>query len=183
MSTATEHRPAGTPVMLPPGGGREITGVGGRLLVAHGHPAFASAFEMRIPPGFDVGAHVHNDAEEVFFVLEGELDVLCFEPVDRSVADWHDWRTESGDSYLRGGPGAFMYVPAGYPHAFGNPTDSPVRMFFQSTVAGGHENYFDEMAEILRTAEGNPDPGAIAELRRRYDIDQLTTMNPGTTVQ
>ena len=27
-------------------------------------------------PGFDVGAHRHAEAEEIFYILEGELD-LC----------------------------------------------------------------------------------------------------------
>lgn len=40
-----------------------------------------SSFECVIGPGYDVGAHVHTRNEEVFFVLEGELDILAFEPV------------------------------------------------------------------------------------------------------
>jgi oxalate decarboxylase/phosphoglucose isomerase-like protein (cupin superfamily) len=65
-----------------------------------------------------VGAHVHSRGEEVFLVLEGEIDLLAFEPADRSVGDWHDWMSASGRRFLRGGPGAFMHVPAGVPHAF-----------------------------------------------------------------
>jgi len=33
-----------------------------------------------IGPGFDVGAHLHRNAEELFYVLEGQLDLLAFEP-------------------------------------------------------------------------------------------------------
>jgi oxalate decarboxylase/phosphoglucose isomerase-like protein (cupin superfamily) len=40
-----------------------------------------SMFEVvDIGPGFDVGAHVHRNAEELFYVLEGQLDLLAFEP-------------------------------------------------------------------------------------------------------
>lgn len=53
-----------------------------RLLVAHDHPAYASTFEMEVAPGFDIGAHVHRNGEEMFFVLEGELDILCFAHAD-----------------------------------------------------------------------------------------------------
>lgn len=148
----------GAPLMLPPDGGRIIGGgaVHARLLVAHDHPAYASTFEMQVAPGFDVGAHVHRNGEEMFFVLEGELDILCFEPLDRTEGDWHQWQDKSGTVYLRGGPGAFMYVPPGTPHAFANRTTDPVRMFFQSSVQGGHENYFAELGELLRRSEGNP---------------------------
>ena len=85
----------------------------------------------------------------------------------------------TGQTFLRGGPGAFMWVPPGTPHAFANTTDLPVRMFFQSSVPGGHENYFAELADILRAADGPPDQAAIIDLRQRYHIDQLTDMADG----
>lgn len=47
-----------------------------------------SMFEADIPPGFDVGAHLHGEAEEVFYILEGELDLLAFEPRNRAAGDW-----------------------------------------------------------------------------------------------
>lgn len=171
----------GTPVMLPADGGRVIGGgaVHARLLVAHDHPAYASTFEMRVAPGFDVGAHVHRDGEEMFFVLEGELDILCFEPLDRTIGNWHQWQDRSGQVYLRGGPGAFMYVPPGTPHAFANPTTDPVRMFFQSSVRGGHENYFAELGELLHESGGRPGPSAVRDLEAKYGTEQITAMLTG----
>ena len=168
-------------VMLAPGRGRRIVGRGldATVKVTTSAGAFASSFEIVVPPGYDVGAHVHTHGEEVFFVLEGELDVFAFEPMDRSVGDWHEWESAAGQRYLRGGVGAFLYVAPNTPHAFGNSTDRPVRMFFQSSAPGGHENYFDELAEILRMSPGKPDPAAIAALRRRYDIEQLTALDDG----
>ena len=70
-------------------------------------------------------------------VLEGGLDLLCFEPLDRTVGDWHHWRDRSGRTHLRGGSGAFLYVPPGVPHAFVNPGRDPARMFFRSSVHAG----------------------------------------------
>ena len=72
-----------------------------------------------------------------------------------------------------------MFVPPGVPHAFGNPTDSPSRMFFQSSVPGGHEHYFEELAAILAASDGAPDQTEIEDLRRRYDIEQLTPLAGG----
>jgi len=159
-------------IVLPPGQGEAIAGLGATLKAPMGPDTSMSSFEVVIAPGYDVGAHVHSRGEEVFFVLEGEIDLLAFEPVDRSVGDWHDWVSGSGRRFLRGGPGAFMHVPAGVPHAFGNRSGTPVRMFFQSSVPGGHENYFRELAELLRG--GPPDQEAISRLRERYDMVQLT---------
>jgi hypothetical protein len=38
----------------------------------------------------------------------------------------------------------------------------------------GHERYFEELAR--RAAQGAPDPKALADLRDRYDTDQLSTL-------
>lgn len=171
----------GSGLMLPSGGGERIRGGGldVTLLSAMGPFANTSSFEVRVPAGYDVGVHVHTEGEELFLVLEGTLDVLAFEPVDRSPSDWHEWVSPSGQRFLRGGPGAFMHVPVDTPHAFANPTDQTARMFFQSGAPGGHENYFAELAELLR--EGKPDASKVAELRGRYDIEQLTPLRAGAS--
>jgi oxalate decarboxylase/phosphoglucose isomerase-like protein (cupin superfamily) len=166
--------------MLPPGHGRVIAGGALRatLKVAKGDTALASTFEVTVPPGFDVGAHVHSAAEELFYVLEGELDLLAFEPETRSGGDWHEWVSDSGQRFLRGGMGSLMFVPPGCPHAFANSSNQPARMLFQAAPAG-HENYLDELATLLQAANGRPDPDEVAELRRRHDIEQLTALRSG----
>lgn len=170
-------------IMLSPGDGHRIKGgaLDATVKSRMDAPALTSSFEMIIPPGYDVGAHVHAHGEEVFYVVEGELDILAFEPLDRSQPDWHQWESQSGRRYLHGGPGAFMWVPENTPHAFANQTDRPVKMFFQSSVPGGHENYFEELMQLLRRSDGDPDPKDVSELRRRYDIEQLTPLSAGRT--
>ena len=135
------------PKMLAAGEGERIAGGGIDVSVkaTMEESAFASTFEVIVPPKYDVGAHVHAEGNEIFYVVKGHLDILAFEPADRSIPDWHEWVSADGRRYLRGGPGAFMYVPVGVPHAFGNPTDEPAVLFFQSTVGAGHENHFREL--------------------------------------
>lgn len=166
--------------MLPPGAGRLIAGGAlHAMLKVSGGPrgdgAVCSTFEITVPPGYDVGAHVHTRGEELFYVLEGTLDLLAFEPVERTPEDWHTWISPSGQRYLRGGPGSILFVPAGIPHAFANLSPAPARMFFQAAPAG-HEDYFEELAALLRACKGKPDPQAVAELRSRHDIHQLTRL-------
>src|SRR6266540_2226962 len=60
-----------------------------------------SMFEADVPPGFDVGAHLHREAEEVFYVLEGELDLLAFEPRIRTSDDWRSWESDTGAKVVR----------------------------------------------------------------------------------
>jgi oxalate decarboxylase/phosphoglucose isomerase-like protein (cupin superfamily) len=163
-------------VMFLPREGERIVGGGldATVKVTTEFPSMLSSFEIVVPPGYDVGAHLHELGEENFFVTEGELEMFCFEPVDRSIPDWHEWRSADGRGPMRGGPGTFMFVPEGCPHAFGNPTDSTARMFFQSSVPGGHENYFYELADLLNASDGRPDPADSEALRRRWHIEQLT---------
>ena len=164
-------------LMLPPGAGRLIAGgaLHATLKVPGGPRAVTSTFEIAVPPGYDVGAHVHGRAEELFYVLEGELDLLAFEPTARTPGDWHQWTSRSGDRFLRGGPGSLLFVPAGCPHAFANPGDRPAVVLFQSAPSG-HEDYLEELAALLQAADGPADQAAIAELRARYDIEQLTAL-------
>lgn len=136
-----------------------------------------SVFEAVVAPGFDVGARRHGEAEELFYVLDGELDLLAFEPLVRTSGDWQRWESASGAKVVRGGPGSLMYVPAGCPHAFANPGNTPARMLFH-VAPSGHEEYLREMAELL-AGSGPPNQAAIAELRRRNDIEQLTPLIPG----
>src|SRR5262245_32221656 len=89
------------------------------LKVGDEHSQSWSMFEVAdIGPGFDVGAHLHRNAEELFYVLEGELDLLAFEPRIRTPGNWQSWESRTGVTVARGGPGSMMYVPRGCPHAF-----------------------------------------------------------------
>jgi oxalate decarboxylase/phosphoglucose isomerase-like protein (cupin superfamily) len=163
-------------LLLRPGAGRRIQGGSMILKVGAGQSAAWSAFEADVAPGFDVGAHLHREAEELFYILDGELDLLAFEPRARTAGDWRSWESASAARVMRGGPGSAMFVPAGCPHAFANPGTTPARMLFLVSPPG-HERYLEEIGKLI--GSGPPDPAAIAEVRARYDIEQLTPMIAG----
>ena len=127
------------------------------LLTAE-HSKQCSLFEFSIAPGFNTGAHYHTKIEELFYVLEGELDLRC------------------GDRTVRAGPGTFVFVPPGTAHAFGNSGSTPGRMLL-ITAPPGHEKYFDELRDLVAKG-GKPDPEALAKLRAKYDTVQLATLTP-----
>jgi mannose-6-phosphate isomerase-like protein (cupin superfamily) len=164
-------------LLLPPGAGRRIEGAGMTLKVGAGQSGNWSLFEAEVAPGFDVGAHLHRDAEEVFYILDGELDLLAFEPRRRTAGGWSAWESDTGAKVVRGGPGSVMFVPAGCPHAFANPGSAPARMVFLVSPPG-HEHYLGELAELIGRP-GPPDQAEIAALRARHDIHQLTPLVPG----
>jgi quercetin dioxygenase-like cupin family protein len=119
-----------------------------------GGPTF---LEFVAAPGFSTGDHVHSRIEEIFYVVEGELQI------------------RAGDRTLRAKPGDFVLVPPGVPHGFGNPDGVPAKMVLLISPAGVHERYFEELAELLATP-GAPDIQAIAELRQRYDTQQVSPL-------
>ncbi|MFC5721606.1 cupin domain-containing protein [Streptomyces gamaensis] len=165
-----------TGLIVPPGQGRKLITpaqeVTFKATAADG--SAVSIFEVVVPPGFDVGAHVHDHSQEFFYVLEGELDLLAFEPTERTGDTWHDWKSSEGDHVVHAGEGACMFVPPGTPHAFRNATDRPARMLFQSYPSPDHEHYFEDIAEIW--ASGRVDPEAVERMRQRYDVRQITPL-------
>lgn len=164
-------------LIVPSGQGRKLAtkaqDVTFKVTGAHG--SFASTFEVVVPPGFDVGAHSHDRSAELFYVLDGELDVFAFEPVKRTQECWQDWESPEGERVVRAGPGSCMFVPGGCPHAFKNPTSKPARMLFLSYPAPDHERYFDELCEIFSNGP-EVDSRAVQELRDRYGLSQITPL-------
>ena len=119
-----------------------------------GGPTF---LEFHPAPGFSTGDHVHASIEEIFYVVEGEVQVRV------------------GDRTLRARPGDFVLVPPGVAHGFGNAGHAPAKMLLLISPAGVHEKYFEELAALLREP-GPPDMAAIGALRKRYDTEQVSPL-------
>lgn len=168
-------------VIVPPGQGRKLVTKAQEVTfkVTGADGSHVSTFEVVVPPGFDVGAHVHQQSGEFFYVLDGELELFAFEPTARDERGWHEWESERGDRAVRAGAGSCMFVPTGCPHAFRNPTDEPTTMLFQSYPAPDHEHYFEEICQIFSSGDV-VDPEAVQKLRDRYDVDQITPLRYGS---
>lgn len=149
-------------VLREPREGRTVSLRGTELVfkVESSHATGASCIEWRAAPGFDTGLHVHERLEETWYVLEGELEF------------------QLGDETVRAAAGATVFVPPQVPHAFANRGDVPAR-FLLILSPPGHDRYFDELAEIL-AVDGPPDSDAIADLRRRYDTKQISSLAAGS---
>lgn len=167
-------------LIVPPGQGRKLITRAHEVTfkVTGAQGSFASCFEVVVPPAFDVGAHTHDRAKEFFYILEGELDVLAFEPTVRTEDGWQDWESPAGDRVVRAGTGSCMFVPTGCPHAFVNPTEKPTRMLFQCAPPPDHERYFEELCDIF-SASTTVDSYAVQRLRDRYDVNQITPLRYG----
>lgn len=115
-----------------------------------------SMFDWTLPPRFSTGLHVHRVQEETFYVLEGECD----------------WQI--GDQKVHATPGTYVFIPPGVPHNIANATDRPARVIM-TVSPPGHERYFEELVQVVSRGSP-PDAKVIAELRKRYDTDQLSAL-------
>ena len=145
-------------VIRMPGEGKEVTLAGQPMafLVTGEDSKHTCMFEFTMPPGFSTGLHVHRVQEETFYVLEGECE----------------WQV--GDQLVHAKTGAYVFIPPGVPHNIGNASDKPARMIM-TVSPPGHEHYFEELAQLVARG-GPPDANVIAELRSRYDTEQLSAL-------
>jgi quercetin dioxygenase-like cupin family protein len=120
--------------------------------------------DMLIPPGGGPGPHRH-DFEEMFTVLEGQVDVTFRGEVTTARA------------------GQTVNIPANAPHFFHNASTAPARMLCMCTPAG-QEEFFVAVGDPVgaRTADAPVLEGpaleaklaTIAELAPRYRTELLT---------
>src|SRR4028118_2372223 len=90
--------------MLTPGEGKTVSFSGNRVRSIHGQPGGAySVAEWASEPGVTgTPLHVHREADEAFYVLEGTFGFLA------------------GERAFEGGAGAFVFAPKGLEHAYWN---------------------------------------------------------------
>jgi uncharacterized RmlC-like cupin family protein len=80
--------------------------------------------ELELPPGGRSRAHLHRGVESAGYVIEGELEMLWGEQLERSD---------------RIGAGELAYIPAGMPHLVLNPTDDVTRALVAHTAPSDQE--------------------------------------------
>lgn len=100
------------------------------------------------PPGAMIPPHVHTREDEVFRVLEGEVEFTL------------------GDQTLTLGAGDVAYAPRYVPHSWRVVGDAPARTIMTASPAG-IEHMFAELGEL---PAGPPDLARVGEICGRYGI-------------
>jgi mannose-6-phosphate isomerase-like protein (cupin superfamily) len=150
----------GGPFILQPGDGREID-LGGFVMhvkatAADTDHAF-TLLEAAEPARFGPPMHIHRDAAEAFYVLEGEYVIF----VD--------------DREFRCPAGSFIYIPAGTVHGFrvGDVPSRKLNLYVPEAMVG----YFDELAAAV--ASGTVDDEALGAIAERYGMTVLGPVPEG----
>jgi mannose-6-phosphate isomerase-like protein (cupin superfamily) len=116
-----------------------------------------SLLETLWAPDFPAPLHVHRDADELYYVLEGELTVHF---PGRAV---------------RRGPGGWVYCPRRVPHTYEATSPTPARLLYVGNPAGFEEFVAaaGEPARELTLPPGEPDIARAIVLAPEYGIDVL----------
>ncbi|BAT55887.1 cupin 2 barrel domain-containing protein [Nostoc sp. NIES-3756] len=118
----------------------------------HGH---LGLFENIIQPGGTAPVlHIHRQMEELFYVVEGEVEI------------------QVGTQKVQGQPGAFVLVPRGTPHTFANTGKTPAKLLIMFCPAGEREKYFAGLGELLKDGQ-TPDREALLELMQQFDQEPV----------
>jgi mannose-6-phosphate isomerase-like protein (cupin superfamily) len=104
-------------IVIAPGTGRRVGNVEFLALSEH-TPRFNVSIITLAPGLHGPDAHIHDDEDDAFYVLDGDLRFVINEQEIPAAA------------------GTFLLVPPGIMHTFMNPTSSPVRMLNIHAPAG-----------------------------------------------
>ncbi len=144
-------------IVVGPGEGRLLTRINGeQTVVKIGQAGTRGAYAVRenaSPPGSTtVPLHIHRDAEEAFYVLDGELAVLA------------------GGHRSDAAAGSFVLIPRGVAHAIANLGRRQVRWLTLISPAAQSE-WIEAEHELLTATRGEPDPAALAAIHRRFGLE------------
>ena len=144
----------GAAFVLGPGEGRLIDLGGFQMSVKAEHGQTGGAFsllEADEPAGFGPPVHIHRDAAEAFYVLEGEYIIFL---------DGHEVPCPAG---------SFVFIPAGMPHGFrvGAKPSRKLNFYAPAAMVG----YFDEVSAA--TMAGQVSPEALSQIALRHSMEVL----------
>jgi hypothetical protein len=118
-----------------------------------------SLLEAEEPPGFGPPLHIHHDAAEAFYVLEGEY--VMFLDAREVVCP----------------AGSFVFIPAGMRHGFrvGAMPSRKLNFYFPAGMIG----YFDDLSDAIR--RGEVDESVLANIARRDSMEVVGPV-PGSYI-
>ncbi len=119
-----------------------------------------SLVEFLNPPGFATPLHRHAAEDEAFYILSGPAEFRC------------------EGATLTGGPGDFLFLPVGVPHAYIVGPEEPLRCLTVTGAPSGFDEFVQQAGEAARErrlpADPVPiDPAALGHAAAQHGIEIL----------
>jgi quercetin dioxygenase-like cupin family protein len=142
-------------IVVPPGEGPASPGRSFSLKLRGGETGDSiMMFEETVPAETKSSFHLHQDSDEVAYVLSGEVTFLI------------------GDEVTVGGPGTCAFIPRGVAHAWKSTGAETGRVLFLYTPAGAG-GLIEEQQRTGRNFVAAMTEREAAELRQRYGWELL----------
>ena len=138
------------PIIVTVGGGTTWNVVGDKITckVAGDHTNGAYAVMEEIsPPQGGPPLHLHRSTDEIFYILEGEYQVVC------------------GDRTFSAPRGTMFVVPKNVPHSLRNISATTSRVLV-TLIPGGFERFFAEAHDVT-------DLQKVMEIAKHHDVEFL----------
>ena len=146
--------------VLKPGAGRAIDLGGFQMSVKASAQETDLAFsllEATEPPDFGPPLHIHRDAAEAFYVLEGQYIIFL---------DGEEFSCPAG---------SFIFIPAGVKHGFrvGKVASRKLILYTPAAMVG----YFDDLSEAI--VSGTASDELLSEIADRYSMEVIGPIPEG----
>jgi quercetin dioxygenase-like cupin family protein len=141
------------PIIVQPDGGHLLHAYGNAMQVLLSGEQTANTLALMIettPPGGGPPPHVHANEDELFLVIEGQIEY---------------W---ANGAWTPVGPGGAVYLPRGAAHTYRNTGAAPSRHWILTTPAG-FERFFTASAALF-TAPEPPTQAQIVDTHNAHGI-------------
>jgi mannose-6-phosphate isomerase-like protein (cupin superfamily) len=140
------------PIVLEPNAGRSIDLGNFKMTVKAARDLTREAFtllEATEPPDFGPPMHIHHNADEAFYVLEGEYIIFIEDREYRCAA------------------GSFIFIPTGTVHGFrvGTVASKKLNLYAPGVMV----EYFDDLSAAI--AAGDADEQHLAAIATRNGVE------------
>ncbi|ODG97253.1 cupin [Nostoc sp. KVJ20] len=142
------------PIILQPGEGKSVklgTSTCTFKVTGENTNGHFGLFEFVMEPGTKgASPHIHKQLTEIFYVVEGEVELL----LDRQT--------------IMAAPGAMMLVPENTPHGFSNPGTVRSTLLILFCPADSREQYFEGLARLTENGR-QPSQTELLDLMQQFD--------------
>jgi quercetin dioxygenase-like cupin family protein len=119
-----------------------------------------SLIEQQIAPGFASPWHIHQDEDESFFVIEGEVTVMV------------------GETRIVLGPGHYAFGPRGVPHGFRVTGPETARLLLMTTGPRFADFIAEASDPVVEGAQANQEEPDIPRLIATAERHGLAILGP-----